>query len=376
MPSGRRRGTTAGRARSRVPYNTSTRRTHGSRQHDNQQDNQLPNSLWGPRVPEPLAIPTPPSNQPSGTQDHLGSLVRSAVNEATAPLLKQIAELRSAVDSKQPQGGTKHLHLQLDASTRQNIKEGKFIELRSLLPKQDPTKVELANVSYSCDESGRLVPTTTAKKGKIPLTIEQWTTAFMILMSAMVDDKKDDPSAAVNLIQDMTAYCDLIRSTALELGQEEWTDFDENFRKLMVSDKTTSWAQINSTMWLRSFSKKAKSEATVSKSDKANNPASGGDQPKQSFRPCRFFNSPRGCYMQACSYHHVCSICKKSAHTKGNCPDRFCTICRSTSHTRFSCPDKPERAPVPRPGGNGSQFRPPTRGGGQPFGIATSAPRQ
>lgn len=103
----------------------------------------------------------------------------------------------------------------------QKIWDNEFIDLKLLLPNHfdDPVSVTFGAGSINFQHGN---------KPKSPLTIYQWTDAFLIFSCIFL---QKFPSEAPNLVK----YCSIVREIYTLSSDGAWRTYDENFRRLRQS---------------------------------------------------------------------------------------------------------------------------------------------
>lgn len=199
-----------------------------------------------------------------------------------------------------------HIPLKL----KQKIWEGKFIDLALLLK----SAIELDNEIESKGElqirDGKMC--LVKQKTNSFLSIEKWTTAFIIFSSIMLEKYR-------TRTQEMLKYMRDIRIAASK--SSGWYKYDEQFRLRKASDPHSSWGQINTELWL----------LFVNNNKTPFNP----DQPHNAYNPtikhqprlntpsnnyyCNLYNSGKQCrFYPNCRFKHSCKLCG-GTHAAINC---------------------------------------------------------
>lgn len=193
---------------------------------------------------------------------------------------------------------------------KQKIWEGKFIDLALLLK----SAIELANEIESKGElqirDGKMC--LVKQKTSSFLSIEKWTTAFIIFSSIMLEKYR-------TRAQELLKYMRDIRIAASK--SSGWFKYDEQFRLRKASDPHTSWGQINTELWLLFVNN--------------NKSPFNSDQPQISYTPptkhlhrpntpsnnyyCNLYNSGKQCrFYPNCRFKHSCKYCD-GTHAATNC---------------------------------------------------------
>jgi hypothetical protein len=265
--------------------------------------------------------------------------------------------IQSAVEKKmgslaqEARGGNyiKPLHIKASKEARDLIEGGKFIDMATLLPEDEPKEDP---ITFSIAASGSLVPSRVPKAQRTNLTIEQWSTAFTIFISVMVEKKQE-------LIQPLLGYYDLIRSAALHFQGTGWRTYDSEFRRQMAADKSLKWDEFDTPLWSKHIKNQVAPPTPNPKNPAEPQPTNqaGRSQPTTtsatarrsasattSRRHCRYFQSPRGCKKDHCEYRHKCSLCESSYHGQHACRGGFRQLSdqRTGSYNTFSRQQDPQ----------------------------------
>lgn len=161
-------------------------------------------------------------------------------------------------------------------------------------------------------DSGILEKHPKFSKEKVP-NLDKWTDAFVIFMSIYL---KKNPQKVQELLQYMT----VIRDAARKHGGLLWREYDEQFRVRQAA-YASSWAQINSDLWLKIFSgsnqtlNNSQLELSSNQNSYSNQSTS---QYRKSVRTCHGFNQGY-CSWVPCKFEHTCSSCGKSSHGAWSC---------------------------------------------------------
>lgn len=235
-------------------------------------------------------------------------------------LLRRIAILEQALSQTGSQKGQAldQLSITVPQEVKEKILARKYVDMNVLLAKSFLDKPEDKGVTFMEDEQGRLVPKL-VRKAKNDLSIDQWTSAFHVLMSVVLQQRPD-------MLQGMLAYAELIRGAARDNPGNAWSLYDQQFRSRLEADPTRPWGVIDNQLWLQLFCK----PVTV-----VQGKAGPGDRKSETMTKeqgsrrglCKYFNKDRGCMREQCVFAHKCAVCQ------------------SGSHSRVACPKKPSEAP-------------------------------
>ena len=221
------------------------------------------------------------------------------------------------------------LSINVPADLKTKIIEGKCVDLSLLLAKSLLEKEE--DDLLGVNDEGRVVKKK-ERKPKSDLTIDQWTTAFMVYMSVYLQHHDNE-------LQPMLAYQEMVRGLAREHRGDAWARYDLEFRSRKEADPTRSWRTIDNQLWLQLFTQSPKEHITELKAK-----VSGNSQKSPHTYPaiCHYFNKAQGCRRQNCEYSHRCSVCKSRNH-----PATLCTAKKDRESTQSSSitTDQQHKAP-------------------------------
>ena len=223
--------------------------------------------------------PQPTSSSPNNIDNILSAVFQSgesAVPKSNVCLLDGIP-LGAAVPIK----------------TKGKIWEDKYIDLSSLLQRQgEPLSLNIASASITLQQPA---------KHKAPLTIHQWTDAFLLFMAVYIEKF---PDQAPHLLK----YCYFIRDMHKMLGDGSWRLYDEEFRQLREST-VLPWQKPLEELRLKaaacSFQKRSPTQQLFRK-------------PVKHVRYCFTFNNTGLCKRDPCPFIHSCQNCSGS-HPKSKC---------------------------------------------------------
>ncbi|XP_056016766.1 uncharacterized protein LOC130053477 [Ostrea edulis] len=196
---------------------------------------------------------------------------------------------------------------------KQKIWEGFFIDLSVLLK----SATELEQFESHGDlqlVNGKLC--VVKRQLNSFLTIEKWTSAFMIYMSIVLQHSQT--------AQEMLKYMRNIRLAANR--SPNWHKYDEQFRLRKASNPAMSWGEIHSEFWLMYINQ---SNVTTQQSAQAKfkpqastnsfNTTSVGHASQNQIKFCNSYNSGKSCnFFPRCRYSHSCSQCR-GKHPRVNC---------------------------------------------------------
>ncbi|KAK7091506.1 hypothetical protein V1264_009177 [Littorina saxatilis] len=232
------------------------------------------------------------------------------MEEALLNRLRVLEEALGCQAARQKGQALDSLAITVPPEVKEKILLGKFVEMHVLLAKSFLDRPEEKAVMFVQNEQGNLVPRL-ERKNKTELTINQWTTAFHVLMSVYLQQHPDR-------LQDMLAYVELIRGAARDNPGNAWLLYDQQFRSRLEADPTRPWGMIDSQLWLQLFCKPVVA-APAGKVSPAVDQKGGAYAGKGQRGVCRFFNRPKGCQRDNCAYAHKCAQCSSSSHGQSTC---------------------------------------------------------
>lgn len=231
------------------------------------------------------------------------------------PQLCDPHQLRSVCDS---------LGLHLSSVTKGKIHKGEFVDLGSLLT---PPGTAPPSFSFSLIQEGQqIVLGQQLPKPPTIMSIEQWTSAFIIFMSVYLEVHND---RAIEMLQ----YMDIVRSAAQQYGGMGWRTYDIQFRLKQSMQPSKSWSAIDSELWLRVLLAPASRNFRPSAGSFAGLQQQSRSEPPSS-RPtgiCWAFNGTGGCKRTNCAFQHRCSTCRKFGHAATKCNVRDASVARPKS---------------------------------------------
>lgn len=267
----------------------------------------------------------------SDTNVHVHSMARQQTTASTSndtQPQQNIADLVSALLQQEGSGEPATVNLKnvielsdgipLGAATSHRLKAkiwaNQFIDLGLLLQRQeDPISLNIS--------SGSVIVQQGSSKPKLPMSIQQWTDAFLIFMGIFIEKY---PEQAPHLLK----YCYFIREMNKMLGDKAWRIYDENFRMLKET-VDLPWQKPVEELRIKA----ASSNYQMQQPFRAN---TGG-------RPIRFcyaFNNGEQCTRNPCSFAHRCQSCSGS-HARANCRFRKQKPTNTNTVTKASTTTQP-----------------------------------
>lgn len=256
----------------------------------------------------------------SDTNAHVHSMARQQTAASTSSdnqPQQNIADLVSALLQQEGSGEPATVNLKnvidlsdgipLGAATSHRLKAkiwaNQFIDLGLLLQRQeDPISLNIS--------SGSVIVQQGSSKPKLPMSIQQWTDAFLIFMGIFIEKY---PEQAPHLLK----YCYFIREMNKMLGDKAWRIYDVNFRMLKET-VDLPWQKPVEELRIKA----ASSNYQLQQPFRANNyqlqqpfRANTGGKP---IRFCYAFNNGEQCTRNPCSFAHRCQSCSGS-HARANC---------------------------------------------------------
>lgn len=229
----------------------------------------------------------------------------------------------------------------LGTSIPQKVKDkiwgDEFIEMNVLTPSyvEDPVSVFISQKKFSVINNN---------KNKTPLTIEQWTSAFLVFMDIYIEKR---PEHARSLLK----YMHTIREMYDLFGDEAWRVYDERFRRLRES-LPLPWGKLVDEL----YTKSANSLVTTKQKNTFRSPSrytnttlistatttgksNSGPNPNQNrytyrVKTCLFYNRGEPC-KQPCPFKHICHHCK-GQHPRYQCGDYVFKINGQNNSTNTS----------------------------------------
>ena len=217
----------------------------------------------------------------------------------------------------------------IPASLVEKISKGQYIELSELL--QDNILLSKRNVmgSGTTAESGHTHRYKKREFTKDEAGLLSWTQCF-VAYTAIVCAQNP------NRLGDLLAYMVIMINEARRFKYQGWLTYDEMFRQSAAKSKTTTWSELNGTLYATTFLSQQKGESvtcqTCSSSDhhtsqcalserkhayRAASPVSSfrrkrarSKSPEKSTQVCYAWNDGKCTRGNACKYkHYVCLKC-------------------------------------------------------------------
>lgn len=189
----------------------------------------------------------------------------------------------------------------LGATVSQKIKQKiwnhEFVDLKSLLPSsgEEPLAITV--------KAGK-IEVNQASNNKTPLSINQWTDAFLIFASIYL---QKFPNDACNILK----YAFTVREISRLHVDQAWRNYDESFRRIRESS-VIPWERPIAELRLKAASMGVR---------QANKPQTYKANKGQSFRStkvCFAYNKGQRCNTSPCKYAHLCQECN-GQHPKFKC---------------------------------------------------------
>lgn len=201
-----------------------------------------------------------------------------------------------------------NVHFHVSTCTKNKIFNNEYIEMSALLPENqaEPSAKMLILLN------GNIV--TKEKQPKSITNVEKWSDAFIVFMSIYV---LRHPEATQGLLK----YMSVIRRLAAR--NANWVYYDSQFRLRKAVNPTSSWAVVDTELWLLS--------------------TSGNNQVFSDSRPCYDYNFKGLCQKQYCSYQHKCLKCTLNHPV---CKCRFSDNNQASQNVSNFRPNRQNRMPV------------------------------
>jgi hypothetical protein len=136
------------------------------------------------------------------------------------------------------------------------------------------------------------------------LSIEDWTSAYAVFMSVMLEKYHTPTQELIKYMRDIRIAAD---------KSPGWQKYDEQYRLKKQSDPQSSWGIINSELWLLYTSnpyQSQKSNLSQNQATEANYNTQNYSGAPQHIMYCNSFNSGRLCrFSHNCRYAHRCNKC-------------------------------------------------------------------
>ena len=174
---------------------------------------------------------------------------------------------------------------------KETIIKGEYIEMSSLLEKN---QYENREQTVSIVNGELLVQT--IRKQKIN-NVEVWTDAFINFIDVFCPVHK-------NRCNELLKYMHTIRLGAKRLAGHDWVHYDEQFRLRKALNPSSSWAVVDTELWLLYMNNSGKTYGSggafnIGNSTAVNRGGPGGSK-------CYAFNYGGYCHRQFCIYNHTC----------------------------------------------------------------------
>lgn len=211
---------------------------------------------------------------------------------------------------------------------KDKIWDDEFIEMNVLTPSyvEDPVSVFISQKKFSVINNN---------KNKTPLTIEQWTSAFLVFMDIYIEKR---PEHARSLLK----YMHTIREMYDLFGDEAWRVYDERFRRLRESTPLP-WGKLVDELYTKSANSLVTSRQKSSFRPPPKYPNStlvatntvkqttGTNKYSYKVRTCIFYNRGEPC-KQPCPFKHICHYCK-GQHPRYQCGEYIAKTQNNTNAT-------------------------------------------
>ncbi|XP_035664944.1 mucin-5AC-like [Branchiostoma floridae] len=217
---------------------------------------------------------------------------------------------------------TPSIHLPLDSGVSAPLKEkiwaDKYLDLRQLLPNQNITPQYTVSLT-DVDAAPILTLANRQVQNKTPLTLDQWTDAFLVYHYIYIQRHPAATSALVS-------YQHLIRTMASRGAN--WLRYDEAFRSYRQSSTHTPWNSPHLQLYIDAFTTPFQ-VARPQPASQAVRPSASASRQSAAARPrdiprsyCFPFHRQNGkCLRADCPFIHTCPYCR-SAHKAYICPKR------------------------------------------------------
>ena len=208
--------------------------------------------------------------------------------------------------------GGDDLSVHIPKQIKDKIWSNQYININLLLKGSIELHELCSGGTLKVSESGVLEKQPKFSKEKVQ-SLDKWTDAFLIFMSIYFQKHPQK-------VQELLQYMSVIRDAARKHGGFLWRDYDEQFRVRQAA-YACPWSQINSDLWLKTFSV-SNQNSTTTQSETGSNQTSNSNsisvQKRKSFRTCHGFNQGY-CSWFPCKFDHICSSCGQSSHGAWSC---------------------------------------------------------
>ena len=137
-------------------------------------------------------------------------------------------------------------------------------------------------------------------KTKNPLSINQWTDAFLVFICIKIEK---EPSEAPHLLK----YLSFVRELHRLHGDSAWRAYDESFRKLKETTELP---------WQKPIEELRGKCITLKPTSQISQPFRSKQAGRTKF--CYAFNQGDKCKVNPCSFAHICQVCR-GQHPKYKC---------------------------------------------------------
>lgn len=194
---------------------------------------------------------------------------------------------------------------------KEKIWKNQYINLAMLLKGSVELEEICGGGTLKVTDSGIIEKQPKYMKDKVP-NIEKWTDAFIIFMSIYLEKQPQK-------IHELLQYMSVIREAAYKYSGVAWRTYDEQYR-IRQAIFLTSWAQINSDLWLRIMSNPSQASPTQSQVSHSSTTIT---QTKKLH--CHGFNQGY-CSWVPCKFNHCCSVCGQFSHGAWACRQQTSTF--------------------------------------------------
>ena len=214
-----------------------------------------------------------------------------------------------------------HVTCHVDGTLKNKIRNGEFVELEKLLPKERGSMtvgsgvedMDFKSFIQMIARGGNtyLGPSFDQNKEKKILSVRRWEQAFRVYAAIYTEAH---PGRAAEIWQ----YVYTINTAALSFNWENVYFYDQTFRRLMEEKPWRSWSKTYTQGWNIAMHDSIGNHG--SRSSSYNN---GGGSKKKDWRDdcCWKYNKNR-CKNNDCNYEHCCTYCGGWKHGFFNCRKR------------------------------------------------------